>query len=113
MLTSLIQAHKELEKELERAISDDGATPVIEAIDKKMTDLDNSIRLAVPADHNEAKAKLDFFLSRIAIVGGAVVSKRDIDSIAELFDRQLGYATETESNEETPANSRIASTSKS
>ena len=35
MINSLIEAHKELEEELQRAISDDCATQLIESIDRK------------------------------------------------------------------------------
>lgn len=112
MLTSLIETHAKLEKELERAISDNSASPVIEAIDRKMTDLDNSIRQSVPTSPDEAKVKLDFFLSRIAIVGSAVVSRRDIEAIEELFDQLLGNVGNTEQSEEASSDPRIVSTHK-
>lgn len=89
MLNSLIEAHTELEKELQRAISDDCATQVIEAIDGKMVNLDKTIRQTFPANDDEARAKLKFFLDRILAVGGGIVSVKDISTIEELFDQVL------------------------
>lgn len=113
MLTSLIKAHLELEKELERAISDDCASQVIQTIDRKMTDLDGSIRQAVPANNDEAKAKLNFFLSRISLVGGAVVSKKDVESIEALFDHILASAGDDENIEPSSADPNLISGVKS
>lgn len=105
MLDSLIQAHLELEEELQRAIGDDCAPPVIELIDAKMTELDTSIRQTVPANDDEARAKLKFFLSRILIVGGGIVSKKDILTIEELFDQILsGSSNEPNNNSELVSN---------
>lgn len=99
MLTSLIQAHFELEEELERAISDDSASQVIEVIDKKMAELDKSIRQSLPANNDEARAKLKFFLSRILIVGGGIVSNKDIATIEELFDHILAASSNGRQND--------------
>lgn len=98
MLTSLMQAHLELELELERAIRDDSASQIIEEIDKKMTDLDKSIRQTEPANNNEAKAKLKFFLARILTVGGGIVSNKDIATIEELFDHILAGSDDSGRN---------------
>ncbi len=105
MLNSLIQAHLELEEELQNAISDDCATPVIELIDAKMADLDKTIRQTAPANHEEARAKLKFYLSRILIVGGGIVSKEDILTIEELFDHVLaGSASSIENSTKLASN---------
>lgn len=89
MLNTLIEAHIELEKELQRAIGNDCATQVIETIDAKISELDRSIRQTVPSNEEEARAKLGFFLSRILTVGGGIVSRKDIATIEELFDHVL------------------------
>ena len=113
MLSSLIQAHLEIEKELECAISDDAETHVIESIDKKLVDLDKSIRASMPGDQNEARTKLNFYLSRIAAAGSAVLSQKDIESIEELFDHIIGQTGNSENNVRESTDEQLISNFKS
>lgn len=89
MLNSLIMAHKQLEKELEHAISKNLDTAAIRAIDSRLSDLDRSIRNSVPLGPDEARLKLNYFLSVVADDFGGDLAERDFGAIEELFNHIL------------------------
>ena len=85
MIFELIDAHAKVEKQLANAIGINADAEVVRALDGELSELDQKIRDAVPADDEQARVKLDFFLSRIAFDGGNVINTNDIGTIEEIF----------------------------
>ena len=89
MISDLIDAHAQVERQLELAISQNVDAEAIRTMDTRLSELELQIRAAVPANDDQARVKLEFFLSRIAFDGGNVVNTEDIGTIEQIFQQIL------------------------
>lgn len=91
MISALISAHAELEKEIESAIKADSDSHELDSLDARRTQLESAIRKAVPINDDQARQKLDFFLERVETDGEVKASKHDMRTLRELFQHILDH----------------------